>query len=205
MTPSSSSGWRRHDELGRRGAASGGSLPPLSKPRISGLLAVFRDMGKAGTKADVIGIVYAGLSEPTFAGLSVDQTEQVLETARVVLTGVTEIRAWKAVYKATYKHPDWRVRAMLLDVMRTRLPDEKWAKKAVTKAIGDSTDAVAIKAIDMAGEFNLKQTVPKLMQMVIAKWGQHVGVSAAKATRALEKITGASKPAGWHAWVNQHL
>ncbi len=169
------------------------------------LLDVFRQMSQQNTKAAVIAIVYAGLSEPVLAGLSPEQTQRVLQTARDGLTGMTEIRAWKATYKATYKHPDWRVRVMLLDVVRTRLPDEKRAVKAVIKTIGDSTDAVAIKAIEMAGELNLKRTVPKLMQMVIAKWGQHVGVSAAKATLALEKITGTTKPAGWHAWVNQNL
>ncbi len=169
------------------------------------LLAVFRQFGQRDSKEAVLSIAYAGLAEPVLASLSVEQTRVVLQTVQEVLTQMTDKRAWKATYKATYKHPDWQVRAMLLDVVRTRLPDEKRAQKALIKAIGDHTDAVAIKAIEMAGEFNLKRTVPKLMQMVIAKWGQHVGVSAAKATLALEKITGTTEPAGWHAWVNQNL
>ncbi len=172
---------------------------------LEALLAVFRQFSQQDTKEAVLAIVYAGLSEAVLADLDPEQTSLALQTAREALTKMTATRAWKATYKAVYKHPDWRVRAMLLDVVRTRLPDEKRAVKAVIKAIGDHTDAVAIKAIDMAGEFNLKRTVPKLMQMVIAKWGQHVGVSAAKATRALEKITGTTEPDGWHAWVNQNL
>ncbi|WP_143309169.1 hypothetical protein [Candidatus Entotheonella palauensis] len=156
---------------------------------LQSLLAVVRRIGQQDTKEAVLAIAYAGLAESVLVSLSAEQTQQVLQTAQEVLTRMTDTRAWKATYKATYKHPDWRVRVMLLDVVRHRLPDEKRAEKAVIKAIGDGTDAVAIKAIEMAGEFNLKRTVPKLMQMVIAKWGQHVGVSAAKATLALEKIT----------------
>ncbi|WP_143301765.1 hypothetical protein [Candidatus Entotheonella palauensis] len=169
------------------------------------LLEVFRRIGKRDTKEAVLAIAYAGLSESVLASLSAEHMQHVLQTAQEVLTRMTDTRAWKATYKATYKHPDWRVRVMLLDVVRHRLPGEKRAEKAVIKAIGDGTDAVAIKAIEMAGELNLKRTVSKLMQMVIAKWGQHVGVSAAKATLALEKITGTTEPAGWHAWVNQNL
>ena len=167
--------------------------------------AVFHRFAQQDTKAAVIAIVYAGLSEAMLADLDVEPTQQMLQTARDALVGLTDIRAWKAVYKAVSKHSDWRVRSMLLDVVRTRLPDEPRAEKAVARAIGDSTDAVSHKAIDMAGEFRLKRTVPKLMKMVIAKWGQHVGVSAAKATLALEKITGRSEPADWQAWVNQNL
>ena len=167
--------------------------------------AVFRRFAQQDTKEAVIAIVYAGLSEAMLADLGVEPTQQMLQTAREALTGLSDIRAWKAVYKAVYKHPDWRVRSMLLDVVRTRLPDEPRAEKAVARAIGDSTDAVSHKAIDMAGEFRLKRTVPKLMKMVIAKWGQHVGVSAAKATLALERITGSAEPADWQAWVNQNL
>ncbi len=169
------------------------------------LLAVFRQIGGQDTKEAVVAMIYGGLSESVLAGLTPEQTQRVLQTAREVMIQMTDKRAWKAAYKATYKHPDWQVRVMLLDVVRTRLPDEKRAVKALMKAIGDSTDAVAIKAIEMAGEFGLKRTVPKLMQMVIAKWGQHVGVSAAKATLALEKITGTTEPAGWHAWVSRNL
>lgn len=172
---------------------------------VNAVLAVFRLIGQQDTKEAVIAMTYGGLTESMLDGFSAEQVRQVLATAREVLVRRTDTRAWKATYKATYKHPDWRVRTMLLDVVRTRLPGERRAEKAVVRAIGDPTDAVAIKAIEMAGELNLKRTVPKLMQMVIAKWGQHVGVSAAKATLALEKITGTTTPAGWHAWVNQNL
>ena len=175
-----------------------------AKPR-GDVAAVFRRFAQHDTKEAVLAIVYAGLSESMLTDLGVEQTQQMLQTARDALTGLTDIRAWKAVCKAVYKHPDWRVRSMLLDVVGTRLPDEPRAEKAVARAIGDNTDAVSHKAIDMAGEFRLKRTAPKLMKMVIAKWGQHVGVSAAKATLALEKITGSAEPADWQAWVNQNL
>jgi hypothetical protein len=42
------------------------------------------------------------------------------------------------------------------------------------------------------------------MRLVMAKWGQQVGIGAAKATLALEKITGTAEPAGWQEWVNKN-
>jgi hypothetical protein len=47
--------------------------------------------------------------------------------------------------------------------------------------------------------------VPALIRLVMTKWGQHVGIGAAKATVALEKITGTAEPAGWNEWVNRNL
>jgi len=44
-----------------------------------------------------------------------------------------------------------------------------------------------------------------LIRLVMTKWGQHVGIGAAKATVALEKITGTAEPSGWNEWVNRNL
>jgi hypothetical protein len=94
---------------------------------------------------------------------------------------------------------------MLLDAVRTRVSADERAQKALIRSLTDSTDAVAFKAIDMVGDLRLKQAVPALMQLVMAKWGQHVGIGAAKATLALEKITGTAEPVGWQEWVQKNL
>ncbi len=186
-----------------------GALQPFVEARQAGdieaLRALLRQVGQPDTKEAALAIVYAGLSERILDGLSPVQTQHLLGTAQEVLTRMTAARAWKVTYKAVSKHPDWQGRSMLLDVLRTRLPDHKRAQKALVSAIADSTDAVAIKAIEMAGELKIERAVPKLMRVVIAKWGQHVGVSVAKAILALERLTGSSEPAAWHAWVNEHL
>jgi len=117
---------------------------------------------------------------------------------------MTDTQAWKSLYRATAKHPDWHVRSMLLDVIHTRVSTDERAQKALIASLTDSTDAVAFKAIDMAGDMRLKQAVPALMRLVMTKWGQHVGIGAAKATAALEKITGTAEPAGWQEWVQKH-
>ena len=118
---------------------------------------------------------------------------------------MTEKQAWKSIYKATSRHPDWHVRSMLLDVVRTRVSTDERAQKALITSLTDSTDGVAFKAIDMVGDLRLKQAVPALMRLVMAKWGQHVGIGAAKATLALEKIPAQAEPAGWQEWVHKNL
>jgi photosystem II stability/assembly factor-like uncharacterized protein len=172
---------------------------------LQALLAALQRTGQGDNEDAAMTVLYAGLSEPILAGLSEEQTEQVLAAAQEVLIHMTDQRAWKVTYRTTAKHPDWRVRSMLLEVVKTRAAAEDRAQKAIVACLTDSTDAVALKAIDLAGDLQIKQAVPKLMQLVIAKWGQHVGVGAAKATLALEKITGTTEPAGWHEWVNKHL
>jgi HEAT repeat protein len=169
------------------------------------LLAVFRRLGQADTADAATAVLYAGLSDQILAGLTAEHAHQVLTTAQEVLIRMTDKQAWKSIYRATARHPDWHVRAMLLDVVQTRVSTDERAQKALVRSLTDSTDAVAFKAIDMAGDLRLKQAVPALMRLVIAKWGQHVGIGAAKATAALEKITGTAEPAGWHEWMNKNL
>jgi hypothetical protein len=169
------------------------------------LLAVLQRVGQGNNADAAKAVLYAGLAEPILTGLSEAEAQQVLTTAQAVLIGMTEPQAWKVIYRATTRHPDWRVRSMLLEVVKTRATTEDRAQKAIIASLTDSTDAVALKAIEMAGDLRLKAAVPALMQLVIAKWGQHVGVGAAKATIALGKITGTTEPAGWHEWVNKHL
>ncbi len=89
-------------------------------------------------------------------------------------------------------------------MVNTRLSTDERAQKAVVASLTDSTDAVAFKAIDMVGDVRLQKAVPALMRLVMTKWGQHVGIGAAKATAALEKITGTAEPAGWQEWVHKH-
>lgn len=172
---------------------------------IQTLLAVFHRIGQNDTKEAATDILYAGLSKQVLAELSEEDTQQVLATAREVLEQMAEKKSRKVAYKATSKHPNWRVRAMLLDMAIARIDAEKRALTAVLRAINDHTDAVSLRAIEVAGDMKLKKAVPKLMNLVIDKWGQHVGVGAAKATVALEKITGTAKPADWHRWVSQNL
>lgn len=168
------------------------------------LLAVFQRVGEADTEDAATTIVYAGLSDQILAGLPEEHTQQVLTTAQEVLIRMMDQQAWKSIYKATAKHPDWHVRSMLLDVVKTRVSTDERAQKALVTSLTDSTDAVAFKAIDMAGDLRLKKAVPTLMRLVMTKWGQQVGIGAAKATVALEKITGTADPAGWSEWVNRH-
>lgn len=185
------------------------ALTPFMEARQSGdlqqLLVVFQRLGQADTEDAATAILYAGLSDQILAGLTEDHTRQVLTAAEEALMRMTEKQAWKSIYRATASHPDWHVRAMLLDVVKTRLSTDERAQKALVTSLTDSTDAVAFKAIDMAGDLRLKKAVPALMRLVIAKWGQHVGLGAAKATMALEKITGTAEPAGWQEWVNKNL
>lgn len=184
------------------------SLKPFEEAKKTGdipaLLAVFRNAGQANNKDAVTTLLYAGLSDKILEGLSEEQTRQVLVGAQEVLAGMTDPQAWKVIYKAVSEHTNWRVRAMLLDVYKPLVPSEKRARRAIVTAITDTTDAVALKAIEMAGDLNIKEAVPKLMRVVIAKWGQNVGVGVAKATVALEKITGTTDPAGWYDWVNKN-
>ncbi len=168
------------------------------------LLSVFQHVGQADTEAATTAIVYAGLSDQVLAGLPEEHAQQVLTTAQEVLIRMTDQQAWKRIYQATAKHPDWHVRSMLLDVVNTRLSTDERAQKAVVASLTDSTDAVAFKAIDMVGDVRLQKAVPALMRLVMTKWGQHVGIGAAKATAALEKITGTAEPAGWQEWVHKH-
>ena len=168
------------------------------------LLAVLQRVGQADTEDAATAILYAGLSDRILAGLSEAHTQQVLTTAQAVLLQMTEKQAWKSIYRATSRHPDWRVRSMLLDVVKTRVSTDERAQKALVTSLTDSTDGVAFKAIDLVGDLRLKQAVPALMRLVMAKWGQQVGIGAAKATLALEKITGTAEPAGWQEWVNKN-
>ncbi len=135
------------------------------------LLAVFQRVGQDDSKDAALAILYAGLSEEILVGLSDQHLTHVLVAARQTLSRMTAKRARKAIYKAVRKHPNWRVRAMLLDIAIIRAASEKWAQKAIVRAITDSTDAVAIKAIETAGALKLKRAVPALMRLVIGKWG----------------------------------
>jgi len=189
-------------------ALSSAAFTPFVEAKQTGdlqrLLAVFQRVGQANTEAAAMALVYAGLSDQVLAGLPEEHTQQVLTTAQDVLIRMTDTQAWKSLYRATAKHPDWHVRSMLLEVINTRVSTDERAQKAVIASLTDSTDAVAFKAIDMAGDMRLKQAVPALMRLVMTKWGQHVGIGAAKATAALEKITGTAEPAGWQEWVQKH-
>jgi hypothetical protein len=184
------------------------ALTPFVEAKQSGdlqrLLAVFQHVGQANTEDAATAILYAGLSDQILAGLPEEHAQQVLTTAQEVLIRMTDKQAWKSIYKATARHPDWHVRSMLLEVVKTRLSTDERAQKALVTSLTDSTDAVAFKAIDMAGDLRLKKAVPALMRLVISKWGQHVGIGAAKATVALEKITGTAEPAGWYEWMNRN-
>jgi hypothetical protein len=168
------------------------------------LLAVLHRTAQENTQEAATALLYAGLSEPILADLTPEQLQQVLASAQAALQQMTDRQAKKVAYKATSRHADWRVRSMLLDLASTHAPTDKQAQTAIVKAISDSTDAVALKAIDMAGNLRLERAVPTLMRLVISKWGQQVGVGAAKATIALEKITGTTEPEKWHEWVNTH-
>jgi hypothetical protein len=185
------------------------ALTPFVEAKESGdlpkLLAVFQRVGEADTEEAATAILSAGLSDQILAGFAEEHLQQVLTTAQEVLMRMTDKQAWKSIYKATAKHPDWHVRSMLLDVVKTRVSTDERAQKALVTSLTDSTDAVAFKAIDMAGDLRLKKAVPALIRLVMTKWGQHVGIGAAKATVALEKITGTTEPSGWNEWVNRNL
>jgi hypothetical protein len=187
------------------------ALKPFEEARQHGdlqeLLSVFRQIGQANNKEAALTLLYAGLSDKILEGLSEEQTQQVLKTSQEVLTQMTDPEAWKVIFKTTPEHPDWRVRVMLLDVVKTQVTsekNEKRAKRAIIGCLTDNVDAVALKAIDMTGDLKIKEAVPKLMRIVLAKWGQNVGLGAAKGAAALEKITGTSAPEGWYQWLNKN-
>jgi len=94
---------------------------------------------------------------------------------------------------------------MVLNIARLRFHEERRAEKAILIAINDHVDAVAIRAVEISIELEIKRAVPKLIKLVMDKWGQHVGVGAAKAKVALEQITGHTKPTAWYEWVSQNL
>jgi hypothetical protein len=174
---------------------------------LQGLLSVFRQIGQANNKEAALTILNAGLSGKILEGLGEEQIQQVLKTSQEVLTRMTDPEAWKVIFKATPEHPDWRVRVMLLDVVKTQVEsekNEKRAKRAIIGCLTDNVDAVALKAIDLTGDLKIKEAVPKLMRIVLAKWGQNVGLGAAKGAAALEKITGTSAPEGWYQWLNKN-
>ncbi|HWP49853.1 MAG TPA: hypothetical protein VNM22_22040 [Candidatus Limnocylindrales bacterium] len=187
------------------------ALKPFEEARqrgdLQGLLSVFRQTGQANNKEAALTLLNAGLSSKILEGLSEEQIQQVLKTSQEVLTQMTDPEAWKVIFRATPEHSDWRVRAMLLDVVKTQVESEKNAKRAKRAIIGcltDNVDAVALKAIDLTGDLKIKEAVPKLMRIVLAKWGQNVGLGAAKGAAALEKITGTSAPEGWYQWLNKN-
>jgi hypothetical protein len=187
------------------------ALKPFEDARqkgdIQALLTTFRTIGQGNNKDAAIALLNAGLSGKILEGLSEEQIQQVLVTAQEALSRLTDLEAWKIILRTTPEHPDWRVRSMLLDVAKTQISsekNEKRTKRAIISCIHDSTDAVALKAIDMAGDLKIAEAVPKLLQVVLAKWGQNVGVGAAKGAIALEKITGTSAPEKWYEWINKN-
>ena len=133
------------------------------------------------------------------------QARPFLDAAQAALLNMTDKAARKEIYKAVRKHLDWRVRVMVLNIARLRYHEERRAEKAILIAINDHVDAVAIRAVEISIELEIKRAVPKLIKLVMDKWGQHVGVGAAKAKVALEQITGHTKPTAWYEWVSQNL
>ena len=172
---------------------------------VGAILALYDQYAVQDNEAGALAILYAGLGEATLGNFDDQQARPLLNAAEAALLNMTEKSARKAIYKAVRKHLDWRVRHMLLNIARLRFHEEKRAEKAILIAINDHVDAVAIRAVEIAIELEIKRAVPKLIKLVMDKWGQHVGVGAAKAKVALEQITGHTKPTAWYEWVSQNL
>ena len=172
---------------------------------VPAIAALFDQYAAQDDKAGALAILYAGLGEGVLGDVDDQQARPLLDRAEAALLNMTDKSARKETYKAVRKHLDWRVRHMLLNVARLRFHEEKRAEKAILIALMDHVDAVAIRAVEIAIELEIKRAVPKLIKLVMDKWGQHVGVGAAKAKVALEQITGQTKPTAWYEWVSQNL
>jgi hypothetical protein len=172
---------------------------------IPAILDLYEKYAAQDTKDAALAILYAGLHYKVTQFLNEKQTKQLLDAAEAALLKMTDKGARKETYKAVRRHPEWRVRAMLLNIARVRFHEEKRAEKAILMALTDYIDAVAIRAIEMTVELEIQRAVPRLIKLVVDKWGQHVGLGAAKAKMALEHFTGYQKPTGWYDWVRQNL
>ncbi len=169
------------------------------------ILALYDQYAAQDDKAGALAILYAGLGEAVLQDCDDQQARPLLDAAQAALLNMTDKAARKEIYKAVRRHLDWRVRAMLLNIARLRYPEERRAEKAILIALTDHVDAVAIRAVEIAVELEIKRAVPKLIKLVMDKWGQHVGVGAAKAKVALEQLTGHTKPTAWYEWVSRNL
>ena len=172
---------------------------------IPAIMALYEKYAAQDSKQGALALLYAGLNYRVTQFLSEKQTKQLIESAESSLLQMTDKGARKEMYKAVRKHPEWRVRAMLLNIARIRFHEEKRAEKAILMALTDYIDAVSIRAIEMTMELGIERAVPRLIKLVIDKWGQHVGLGAAKAKMALEHLTGQPKPNGWYEWVRQNM
>ena len=169
------------------------------------ILALYDQYAAQDDKAGALALLYAGLGEVVLGDCDDQQARPFLDAAQAALLSMTDKAARKEIYKAVRKHLDWRVRVMVLNIARLRYHEERRAEKAILIAINDHVDAVAIRAVEISIELEIKRAVPKLIKLVMDKWGQHVGVGAAKAKVALEQITGHTKPTAWYEWVSQNL
>lgn len=172
---------------------------------VAAILALYDQYAAQDDKTAALAILYAGLGEVVLHDCDDQQARPLLDAAQAALLNMTDKSARKEIYKAARKHLDWRVRAMVLDIARIRYHEEKRAGKAILMALNDHVDAVAIRAVEISIELQIKRAVPKLIKLVMDKWGQHVGVGAAKARVALEQLTGHTKPTAWYEWVSQNL
>lgn len=172
---------------------------------VAAILVLFDQYAEQNDKAGALAILYAGLGEGVLGDVDDQQARPLLDAAEAALLTMTDKSARKEIYKTVRRHLDWRVRHMLLNIARMRYHEERRAEKAILIALTDHVDAVAIRAVEIAVELEIKRAVPKLIKLVMDKWGQHVGVGAAKAKVALEQITGHTKPTAWYEWVSQNL
>ena len=172
---------------------------------IPAVLALYEKYAAQDNKQGALALLYAGLHYKVTQFLSEKETKQLLAGAQASLLQMTDKGARKEMYKAIRRHPEWRVRAMLLDIAFLRFHEEKRAEKAILMALTDYIDAVSIRAIEMTMELDIERAVPRLIKLVVDKWGQHVGLGAAKAKMALEHLTGYEKPTGWYEWVRQNM
>ena len=172
---------------------------------IPAIVALYEKYAAQDSKEGAKALLYAGLHYKVTQFLSEKQTKQLLEAAEASLLQMTDKGARKEMYKGVRRHPEWRVRAMLLNIASIRFHEEKRAEKAILMALTDYIDAVSIRAIEMTMELDIDRAVPRLIKLVIDKWGQHVGLGAAKAKMALEHLTGYEKPNGWYEWVRQNM
>jgi hypothetical protein len=172
---------------------------------IPAILALYEKYAAQNSKQGALAVLYAGLHYKVTQFLSEKQTKQLFKAAEASLLQMTDKKARKEMYKAVRKHPEWRARAMLLNIAHTRFHEEKRAEKAILMALTDYIDAVSIRAIEMSMELGIERAVPRLIKLVVDKWGQHVGLGAAKAKMALERLTGHQKPTGWYEWVRQNM
>ena len=193
----------------RRAAPPAQAVKDFAAARDSGnvaaIVALYDQYAAQDDKAGALAVLYAGLGESGLGDVDDQQARPLLDAAEAALLTMTDKSARKEIYKAVRKHLDWRVRHMLLNIARLRFHEEKRAEKAILIGLMDHVDAVAIRAVEIAIELEIKRAVPKLIKLVMDKWGQHVGVGAAKAKVALEQITGHTKPTAWYEWVSQNL